>query len=234
MTRADRLLLGLAVALVTAGPAGAHAVGVPGATATTTPASAVAVSPSSTLGGAAAPNLEVPDAPVDASLDINDAASTRTVNLIVAALVALGVGVLGLAGWYWVTTRPVAPALLGLEVVGSRRFRRADPDSRRALLTTPRSFDDRVVWADAVDDAGPTEPPDAEHADGAAPPEEPVGPAAPALDEAEPPVADEPEPPVDDVARTTPPAGVAPAAGHPRALAPPLPPPMPAAPAEPV
>ncbi|HEX9259269.1 MAG TPA: hypothetical protein VF855_07005 [Acidimicrobiales bacterium] len=82
---------------------------------------------------------------------IDDPESTRAVNRIIASLLALaGLLVLLMLG-YWHFTKPVEPVLERLEVMGSRRFRKADPVRRARLLDrVPRSLDTGSDAASAV------------------------------------------------------------------------------------
>jgi hypothetical protein len=103
------LLLGM-VLLVLAGRAEAQ-------TATTAPPAATAAPAPSTTAATA-----------------GDAASTRTVNRIVAILLALAVVLVGVAIWFWRATKPVARHLDGLDVMGTRRWHRSGSGERSTLL----------------------------------------------------------------------------------------------------
>ena len=85
----------------------------------------------------------VPAAPVAATTAVavtttvpkaGDAASTRTVNRIVAVLVGLAVVLLGVAVWFWRSTKPVPRHLDGLDLMGTRPWQDAGPGGRSALL----------------------------------------------------------------------------------------------------
>ena len=85
----------------------------------------------------------IPAAPVAATTAVavtttvpkaGDAASTRTVNRIVAVLVGLAVVLLGVAVWFWRSTKPVPRHLDGLDLMGTRPWQDADPGGRSALL----------------------------------------------------------------------------------------------------
>lgn len=65
---------------------------------------------------------------------IGDPDGTRTVTSIIILLVALGVALVMLAVWLHRTTRPDPDVLAPLEVMGERRWRRADPVAQRRML----------------------------------------------------------------------------------------------------
>jgi hypothetical protein len=70
---------------------------------------------------------------------INDPASTRRVHEIIAALVALAALLVFMSIWYWRSTRPVHPALDGLDVLGSNSYWRAGADKRDRKLERLRN-----------------------------------------------------------------------------------------------
>ena len=69
---------------------------------------------------------------------VGDAWSTTIVVGIIIGLVALGVALIVLTVWVVRTTRVDDEALVGLEEMGSRRWRRAQDDERRRLLDEAR------------------------------------------------------------------------------------------------
>jgi hypothetical protein len=174
----SRLLLAAALAVVLAcgltsgltAPASAQtattAAGRPGAA---TPAAAVPASPAVPASLAAAPATSAPSA--------GDDASTRTVDRIVAVLVAFALLLLGLAVWFWFATRPVPRHLDALDAMGSRPWMQAGPAERSAMLAPVHERrgerrDDEVI--------APPEPADAEGQDAA--PDE-VGAAEPVAEQ---------------------------------------------------
>jgi hypothetical protein len=90
-------------------------------TATTTPPAATTA-----LAGAPSPSTTV--------ARTGDTQSSRTVNRIVLALLALGGLLAVLTVWLWRTTKPKPNHLDGLDAMGSRRWRAASPERRAALL----------------------------------------------------------------------------------------------------
>lgn len=94
---------------------------------------------------------------------IGDPDGTRTVTSIIALLVALGLGLAMLAVWLRRTTRPDPELLAPLEVMGERKWRRADPVAQRRTLdqlrpTKARPLEPSVAppVLDESFDAGPT------------------------------------------------------------------------------
>ncbi len=69
---------------------------------------------------------------------IGDPEGTRTVTSIVALLVALGLALTMVAVWLYRTTRPDPELLAPLEVMGERKWRRADPVAQRRTLDAVR------------------------------------------------------------------------------------------------
>ncbi len=63
-----------------------------------------------------------------------DTGSSRTVNRIVLALLALAALLLVLAIWLWRTTKPVPSHLDGLDAMGTRRWRGASDEERASML----------------------------------------------------------------------------------------------------
>jgi outer membrane biosynthesis protein TonB len=66
------------------------------------------------------------------------ASTGTTVALLVALLVLLGLAMIGVAVWLVRSTRTDPVALGPLEMMGERRWRKGDPDARRANLDTVR------------------------------------------------------------------------------------------------
>jgi hypothetical protein len=66
------------------------------------------------------------------------ASTGTTVTVLVAALVLVGVAMIGVAVWLVRATRSDPPALGPLEVMGARRWRRGDADRRQTKLDTAR------------------------------------------------------------------------------------------------
>ena len=94
---------------------------------------------------------------------IGDPDGTRTVTSIIALLVALGLGLAMLAVWLYRTTRPDPELLAPLEVMGDRKWRRADPVAQRRTLDAVRPKQARPLEPSAAPpvldesfDAGPT------------------------------------------------------------------------------
>ena len=94
---------------------------------------------------------------------IGDPDGTRTVTSIIALLVALGLGLAMLAVWLHRTTRPDPELLAPLEVMGERKWRRADPVAQRRTLDAVRPAQARPLEPsvappafDEAFDAGPT------------------------------------------------------------------------------
>jgi hypothetical protein len=70
--------------------------------------------------------------------DLSDTAADRTVYLVAAGLVVLGIALAVATVWWWRSTRPEHPVLGPLEVMGERRFRRSADSERRQLLSSAR------------------------------------------------------------------------------------------------
>lgn len=94
---------------------------------------------------------------------IGDPDGTRTVTSIIALLVALGLGLAMLAVWLYRTTRPDPELLAPLEVMGDRKWRRADPVAQRRTLDAVRPKQARPLEPSAAPpvldesfDAGPS------------------------------------------------------------------------------
>lgn len=81
------------------------------------------------------------------SATAGDEASTRTVNRIVLVLVVFAVLLVGMAIWFWRSTKPVPRHLDGLDVMGTRRWREGDSATRSTLLAPvhERRSDERDV-----------------------------------------------------------------------------------------
>jgi|GEM_PF-6426883 hypothetical protein len=73
-------------------------------------------------------------APTSVVTEIDDPESTRTVNRIIVALLVLGGVLLVLTAWFFVATKPLHPALEGLELMSSRRWATADAARRDRQL----------------------------------------------------------------------------------------------------
>jgi hypothetical protein len=69
---------------------------------------------------------------------INDRSSSRTVNIIIGALAALGLLMFLVAIWLWRASRPVPPHLEGLDLITKRRWLRSDTNRREHLLDSIR------------------------------------------------------------------------------------------------
>lgn len=69
---------------------------------------------------------------------VGDPGASRLVLLIVLMLVALGAGLIVIAIWLWRGTRVDPPSLAVLEVMGERRYARADAANRQALVDGAR------------------------------------------------------------------------------------------------
>lgn len=96
---------------------------------------------------------------------IGDPDGTRVVTSIIALLVALGLALAMLAVWLFRSTRPDPELLAPLEMMGERKWRRADPVWQRRRLDDLRPDDAEPLAPSAappdVDeafDAGPSAP----------------------------------------------------------------------------
>ncbi len=103
----------------------------------------------------APPVTSAAPAPSSTAATAGDEASTRTVNRIVAVLIALAVVLVGVAIWFWRATKPTPRHLDGLDMMGSRRWRDGDPAARSVLLAPVH---ERRGEADADDVAAEPEP----------------------------------------------------------------------------
>src|SRR5262249_27644115 len=65
----------------------------------------------------------------------NDSTATKLVNRVIFALVGLALLVALLTFWYWRATKPVPPAIDGLDLMSTGKWLRAKPDKRDKLLT---------------------------------------------------------------------------------------------------
>lgn len=59
--------------------------------------------------------------------------------LVGLALVLVGCALLGITLWFWRAARPDNPVLGPLEVLGERRFREADEQTRKEMLRQSRT-----------------------------------------------------------------------------------------------
>jgi hypothetical protein len=94
-------------------------------------------------------------APSTTAASAGDEASTRTVNRIVAVLVAFAIVLVGVALWFWRATKPTPRHLDGLDMLGTRRWRQAGPADRSVLLAPVHQ---RRGEADGADVAADPEP----------------------------------------------------------------------------
>lgn len=98
----------------------------------------------------------------------DDPENARTIHLVAFALVLVAVVLSVWTVWWWRTTKSEHPALGPLEVMGSRKWRSAEPGLRRVRLDAARpveefdesiaTYDDRMVKRLAVP-APPLSPP---------------------------------------------------------------------------
>jgi hypothetical protein len=95
---------------------------------------------------------------------IDDPASSRRVNRIIAALLGLAALVLVLTIWFWRSTTPLHPALEGVDLMSSRSYQRAKPSKRAEMLgelarrrgdLTERIADERTPERDPTPVDGP-------------------------------------------------------------------------------
>ena len=93
--------------------------------------------------------------------DIDDDSTTRRIQLVAGGLAVLGVALAGVTIWFWRSTRPDPEPLAPLELMGTRKWRRADPIERRHLLDEVRAHlnDDAAVAARLTVEPGTTAPP---------------------------------------------------------------------------
>jgi hypothetical protein len=96
------------------------------------------------------------------SLAVGDPGRTRTVLAAISFLIAIGVGLVVLAGWLLRSTRVDPEVLAPLEVMGERSWRRADPVWQRRRLDEVRPAEAEPLdpmapppLADAEFDLGP-------------------------------------------------------------------------------
>ena len=93
---------------------------------------------------------------------INDRSSSRTINIIIAALAGLGALMLAITLWVWKTSRPVPPHLEGLDLITKRRWLRSDHGQREQILEPLREARGSVPVSVARDPeaivAGPAMP----------------------------------------------------------------------------
>jgi hypothetical protein len=80
---------------------------------------------------------------------IDDPASSRTINRIIAALIVLGGVLLAVTVWFWIATKPLHPALESLDLMSSRRWARGSEAKRAQQLErlhgSRGALDDRIV-----------------------------------------------------------------------------------------
>ena len=100
--------------------------------------------------------------PVSVVESVGDPEGTRTVTSIIVLLVALGLALVMVAVWLWRSTRPDPELLAPLEVMGERKWRRADPVWQRRRLDEVRPEDAKPLDPSAAPpeldeafDAGP-------------------------------------------------------------------------------
>lgn len=99
----------------------------------------------------------------------NDPENARTIHVVAVLLIVIAVVLSGWTVWWWRTTRSEHPALGPLEVMGTRRWRSAEPGLRRVRLDAARpveefdeslaTYDDRLVKRLAVPTPPPSPPP---------------------------------------------------------------------------
>ncbi len=101
--------------------------------------------------------------PINLLATIGDPDGTRTVTSIIVLLVALGLALVMVAVWVYRTTRPDPELLAPLEVMGERKWRRADPVAQRRTLDDVRPDGARPLQPsvapptfDEAFDAGPS------------------------------------------------------------------------------
>jgi hypothetical protein len=103
-----------------------------------------------TFSAAAAATAQAP--PPTEAADINDASTTRRVQLLTAGLALAGVTLAGVTFWFWRNTRPDPDALAPLDVMSQNRWRRQDVEERdRALALLRVSSSDAKASPEAVD-----------------------------------------------------------------------------------
>lgn len=71
----------------------------------------------------------------------DDTSASNRVLAVVLALVLLGVALLAYTIWFWRSTKPESSALAPLELIGTRKFRKADDERRKRALATVRPVD---------------------------------------------------------------------------------------------
>ena len=81
---------------------------------------------------------------------VGDPEGTRTITSIVVLLAVLGVALLMLAIWLFRLTRPDKELLAPLEVMGERKWRRADPVWQRRRLDEVRPIDAQPLQPSAA------------------------------------------------------------------------------------
>jgi hypothetical protein len=81
---------------------------------------------------------------------VGDPAGTRTITAIVVLLAVLGVALVMIAFWLFRVTRPDKELLAPLEVMGERKWRRADPVWQRRRLDEVRPADAQPMQPSAA------------------------------------------------------------------------------------
>ncbi len=69
---------------------------------------------------------------------------------VVVALVVIGLGLLAFTAWFWRNTRPEPGALAPLELLSTRKVRRADPERQRKALAAVRPGEVEPAPVEAV------------------------------------------------------------------------------------
>jgi len=96
-----------------------------------------------------------------ATATFDDPENARTIHLVAAALIVIGVGLAAATAWWWVTSRVEHPSLGPLEVMSTRRWRDADPGLRRVRLDAARPIDESTAGlrlAEAIAERSPVVP----------------------------------------------------------------------------
>jgi hypothetical protein len=75
---------------------------------------------------------------VGSGASFDDTSNSNRILAVVAILAAIGVLMLIFSYWYWRSTRPEPAALAPLELLSSRRVRKAPPEVRRRVLDEVR------------------------------------------------------------------------------------------------
>ncbi|MFM2184031.1 MAG: hypothetical protein RJB61_2325, partial [Actinomycetota bacterium] len=96
-----------------------------------------------------------------AAATFDDPENARTIHLVAAALIIIGIGLAAATAWWWVTSRVEHPSLGPLEVMSTRRWRDADPGLRRVRLDAARPIDESTAGlrlAEAIAERSPVVP----------------------------------------------------------------------------